>query len=455
MVKPLVFVAMPFGKKKDPSGQKEIDFDELYKKAIEPAVKASGFDVIRADEEQMGGFIHLPMYERLLAAEYIIADLTFANANVYYELGIRHAAKPKTTIMIFAENTSLLFDVRPLRALSYSLDANREISNENAQKLIKDIQAKLSDSSDKSFIDSPIFQMIPNLEGFKLSDEQLQSFKDRTKKIENIKQEINIAKKQRGGKEKLWGIQESISPINTANTDLLIELVIAYRDIKAWDQMIELVEQMSQELKENKLICEQLALALNRRKKEGDVQRAEQILIDTIANYGNNAETSGILGRVYKDYYDEYLRNGDNIYANRYLDKAIDTYKTGFQVDPREYYPGINAAMLLFMKDDDDSKRELKGIIEVIKFILNRNDDRNKDYWEVATLLQIYSMLGEWDNASKYKSLLISKVDFYWIIETIISDLKRIYITLEKIGKDVSVLKKIIEELEKTGAVLP
>jgi len=51
--------------------------------------------VIRADEERGGGIIHKPMYERLLLAEIVIADLTFASANVFSELGVRHAARPR------------------------------------------------------------------------------------------------------------------------------------------------------------------------------------------------------------------------------------------------------------------------------------------------------------------------------------------------------------------------
>ena len=94
--RPLLFVAMPFGRKRDPSGLLEIDFDAIYNRAIIPAAAAADVEVIRADEERGGGLIHKPMYERLLLAEIVIADLTFANANVFYELGVRHAAKPRS-----------------------------------------------------------------------------------------------------------------------------------------------------------------------------------------------------------------------------------------------------------------------------------------------------------------------------------------------------------------------
>src|SRR5580692_13035024 len=109
------FVIMPFGRKPDPSGR-AVDFDRIYAEVIGPAVGAAGLAAVRADEEKGAGFIHKLMYERILLSEFAIADLTILNANVYYELGIRHAAKPSTTIMTMAGQTGLPFDVAGLRA---------------------------------------------------------------------------------------------------------------------------------------------------------------------------------------------------------------------------------------------------------------------------------------------------------------------------------------------------
>ena len=95
------FVDMPFGKKIDPRSRTEIDFDKVYENAIRPAVEAAGLDCVRGDQEQTGGIIHAAMLGRLLLAEFVVADLTTANPNVFYELGVRHTAKPYTTIPIF------------------------------------------------------------------------------------------------------------------------------------------------------------------------------------------------------------------------------------------------------------------------------------------------------------------------------------------------------------------
>ena len=76
---------MPFGKKPSNTGL-VIDFDAIYKDLIAPAISEAGLEPLRADEEMAGGIIHKPMFERLILCEYAIADLTTANANVFYEL---------------------------------------------------------------------------------------------------------------------------------------------------------------------------------------------------------------------------------------------------------------------------------------------------------------------------------------------------------------------------------
>src|SRR4051812_35425601 len=121
--RPLCFVVMPFGVKADPAGV-SIDFDVVYEQVLRPAVEAAGLKPIRADEEEVGGIIHKPMFERLILCEYAVADLTLANANVYYELGIRHAIRPYSTVLAFANGIRLPFDLGPMRGTPYRLDAS-------------------------------------------------------------------------------------------------------------------------------------------------------------------------------------------------------------------------------------------------------------------------------------------------------------------------------------------
>lgn len=85
---------------------------------LKPAIKDVELDPLRGDEENTGGIIYQAMFARLLA-ESVVADLTLANPNVFYELGIRHAAKPYATVPIYANIHLLPFDVTLMQHLAY------------------------------------------------------------------------------------------------------------------------------------------------------------------------------------------------------------------------------------------------------------------------------------------------------------------------------------------------
>src|SRR2546427_5027337 len=124
MPRPLCFVLMPFGQKPTSAGA-IVDFDAVFEDLIAPGVAAAGMEPIRADQELSGGIIHKPMFERLILCEFAVADLTTANANVFYELGVRHGVRPASTILLFAEGAGQPpFAVALLRALPYALGAD-------------------------------------------------------------------------------------------------------------------------------------------------------------------------------------------------------------------------------------------------------------------------------------------------------------------------------------------
>src|SRR6266436_9348424 len=122
---PLCFVLMPFGTKADKAGR-VTNFDTVYQKVIAPAVEQAGLEPIRADEEKIGGSIHKPMFERLMLCHYAVADITGANPNVFYELGIRHALRPRSTVILFVEGTVIPFDIALVRGIPYRTDGKGE-----------------------------------------------------------------------------------------------------------------------------------------------------------------------------------------------------------------------------------------------------------------------------------------------------------------------------------------
>src|ERR1051325_9799769 len=99
------FVAMPFGVKEG------IDFNKVYEDYIKPALEGAGFDVFRADEEMRAGDIRSDMFQELLLADLVVADLSIDNPNVWYELGVRHALRMRGVIHISCRQDREPFDL--------------------------------------------------------------------------------------------------------------------------------------------------------------------------------------------------------------------------------------------------------------------------------------------------------------------------------------------------------
>jgi hypothetical protein len=124
--------------------------------------------------------------------DFAVADLSFANANVFYELGIRHALKPYTTISIFETNTKLPFDTAPLRTFPYDFkDGAVDKVEQKTEGLCKLVQANLNTA--KAQQDSPIAQLItgykfPNLNYLQ---EDADAFKEWVTTSNSSKEELN------------------------------------------------------------------------------------------------------------------------------------------------------------------------------------------------------------------------------------------------------------------------
>jgi len=109
------FVIMPFAD----------EFTEVYK-TICKAVQDPSLNFIcrRADDIRRGGNIMQDILESIGKSEFVVADLTGRNANVFYELGIVHTVKEvEKVIILLRENEEVPFDLTPFRNIKYSIEA--------------------------------------------------------------------------------------------------------------------------------------------------------------------------------------------------------------------------------------------------------------------------------------------------------------------------------------------
>ena len=417
---PLCFVLMPFGKKPLARGV-SADFDAVFRDFIEPAITAAGLEPLRADEEVLGGIIHKPMYERLILCDYAVADLTGANANVYYELGMRHGIRPSTTVPIFAAGETIPFDVAPMRALPYQLKADGTLADPAGDKeRLRKLLAEAMTSHVKGIVDSPVFQLIEGFGAPDIARLKTDSFRDRAAYAVQVREQLREARLQ--GKAALTAVASSLGDVAHLEAGVVIDLMLSMRAVGDMQGMVDLYGRMPAPLQRSVMVREQLGFALNRLKQS---DRAEQVLRELIAERGASSETNGLLGRVYKDRWEAAAKAGDAFAARGCLGKAIETYLQGFEADWRDAYPGVNAVTLMELKSPPDPRRI--ELLPVVAYAVKRRIAKaTPDYWDHATLVELAVLRGDESEATAAAGDALAAVREKWEPETTARNLRLI-----------------------------
>jgi tetratricopeptide (TPR) repeat protein len=437
--RPYCFVLMPFDVKPDPAGGGDIDFDRIYSEAIQPAVDEAGLQPIRADEERTGGIIHKAMFERLLLCDFAVADLTTANPNVCYELGVRHTARPRTTVSIFAKRQRIPFDVNYLRGIPYEFGERNEFGPDRAQALRRAVGDRLRElralAAESAPIDSPLFQLLgewkPDLARLKTD-----LFVEHMEAGEGLKRALSdIRARARAGatEEAQAALDELVGALpayDAVETGCLVDVLLTFRALSDWDGMIRFAEGLPHPLVGQVLVREQLAFAYNRRaearKDESDRTRALELLDLVESAQGPSSETAGLRGRVHKGAWLQ-RRDTDAFAAAGHLDEAIDAYRRGFTADPRDAYPGVNLVTLLHVRGDAGSLRERDYLLPVVRFAVERRLAGNDpDYWDHATRLELAAIESRQSEAEASARRALACADETWKPKTTLANLRLI-----------------------------
>lgn len=392
-LKKLCFVDMPFGIKSDVKTATLIDFNQIYEQGIKPGVVKAGLSCIRGDHETTGGIIHTAMFARLLLSEFVIADLTSANPNVFYELGIRHAAKPYTTIPIFATLGEIPFDVNFIRAIPYDL-VDGKLTEQSAAALIEAISQRIRYALEgPTTKDSPLFDLFDDFPGIEMSHELTDVFRDRVKYNDQIKDELEAIRNDdepiEVRQKALFDKQQSLGDLKALERGILVDLLLSYRAVSGWQYIIDLYPFLPADCQESSIVQQQYAMALNRTDEKSNKKQAIKVLEKLIKKKGESAESWGLLGRIHKDFY-RITRESKPHKASGHLDNAITAYTRGFECEPADFYPGVNAITLLLQKATDDAKREAERLAPLVAFAAARQGGgESSDYWTVATVFEL------------------------------------------------------------------
>ena len=159
------FVIAPVG---DIGSATRIRSDKVLKHIIAPAATFCGYEPLRADQISKPGIITSQVIQHLIDDPLVIADLTGANANVFYELAVRHAVR-KPLVQIIDAAETIPFDLAASRTIKFDytdLDS-AEQAREEIKRQIKAVEENPGE------VDTPLTQAI-ELQGLRQSDDPVQ-----------------------------------------------------------------------------------------------------------------------------------------------------------------------------------------------------------------------------------------------------------------------------------------
>ena len=387
------FVAMPFGVKEG------IDFNAVYKDFIKPALETAGFAVFRADEEMRAGDIRTDMFQELLLADLVVADLSIDNPNVWYELGVRHALRARGVIGIRCQRDYMPFDVYTDRAIKYRIKDGKPDPSfiDEDKKLLVTFATETMNSWYERKI-SPVYNLLPDLTEPDWKRLLVQKANEFAGRYKEWSMRIEIARKANRAGDILVLAEEGFN-IGFRNETYRA----AGKALLSLGQFELALEQFEKalELAPNDLESRrQKGLLLGRLKRNAD---AKEWLEKVVEDHPDDAESWALLGRVKKDDWISRWRIDGKSMEQKRLDamadegvlrEAIDAYVTGFQKDPAHYYSGINAVtlwhLLRHLSAENPDSIDSEGIAGGVRWAARTASKRKpKEYWPRVTLAEL------------------------------------------------------------------
>lgn len=424
-VKPHAFVVMPFGKKTGSDGH-PFDFNAIYKTLIKPAIEDAGFEPFRADEETASGDILTDMFQELLLADMVLCDLSIDNANAFYELGIRHALRKRGVVHIQAGRAYMPFDIFNVRTLPYHVTNEGIPDPEFIKSDIKAIARLLRDTwaSDRDAVHSPIYNLLSGLKEPERKSLQTPLATGFWREYDEWKERVTVAQREKHIGDILLLTEEIKNPL--IREDAVAEVGNALAKLGRNELALSQYREGIQVNSNNLEFRREEAFHLNR---VGRVNEAIIKLESILNDFPRDTKSISYLGRIYKEM---WTNSWDRISNKRkrlktafetyhWLIKSVDIYLKGFQMDVRDYYPGINAYTLsvlaTHLADKFDSKKNpdpditrirkiMPGLRDTLEFCLESTielQQEKADYWSLVSIAEL-RLLTSHDDAEVIRS---------------------------------------------------
>jgi len=451
MADTVAFMVMPFeNKPTGKSGERvpdAVDFDKLWYRVHKPVLEELGYQAVRADAD-VGAFVIAEMIQRLAVADLVLADISLANANVYYEVGVRQAAKESGCVLVAADWADPVFDLKQLRRLQYPLTdgAVGKRAAERAKKVLRAGLVQLVKGR------SPVFDAVPGYPT-DIDASKLPVFQDLVDTLSSFDAELEAVRETPGKKareERTRQLQASHGGTPVVREAAVLAMLRLVRDNLDWPDVVAYVDSLPDQLRRSPLVMEQRLLALAKQKEKGDPAGAAAALKKLIRDVGPTSERWGLLGGRYKQLRDAATTKAER---ERYLDLAIEAYEQGMRLDLNDYYPTSNLPRLYRSRgrDGDEQKAVVAAMVTVAA--CHRSIDlRNDNEWTRQTLLGAAFDTGDVEAARTLLPDIQKDGAVTWQLQATLSDLE-VSLDLQQdpevkrgLGETIEELRELAEE---------
>ena len=378
------FVIMGFGEKTDLGTGRILNMDMTYKFLIKPVCEGLSIECVRADEIKHSGVIDVPMYEWLYKADLVIADISTLNANAIYELGVRHALKPSTTIVIAESQLKYPFDLNHISIMNY-VHLGCDIGGSTILSFTQQLKEKIEAILKKMEDDSPVYTFLKGM------------------KRPEFSVEVPVASSEETA---------TLNPVQNDSLAFLTKAAETAKDNQDFVTALTLFKSAMMLDASNPFYRHRAALCTYKSKLPDPLTAllmAEDILKPLTPDTTTDPETLGLSGAINK-------RRYEISQDEQYLERAIHFYERGYYVK-QDYYNGINVAFLynVAAKANDNvqeaqaqnylAAKIRKEIIKICKTkMLEASFEEYSDKpWIYLTLAEAYFGLGR---TEEYQQLM-------------------------------------------------
>jgi tetratricopeptide (TPR) repeat protein len=421
---------MPFGVKPVGRGSGQgldskpegVDFDVVYDELVKRALELAGCEPFRADEEAAAGDIRTDMFFELATAEFVVADISSLNPNVFYELGIRHGVAPRGVLLLHGGWSRRPFDVAPDRTISYDGglftaeggDPDERKARVAAEAARLGVRMAKAIADDDKTIGSPVYK---ELKGLVPADpSQIEIARARYFGTQFVDWRSRIRSSQAKGHAGDILTLARDAPNRRFAQELTLaaarSLVAMQRFEPARDVLLELLEE---DAGDAPVLCE-LGQVLGRLH---DWVEAERRLQQAAQLREGDPESHGMLGRVHKDRWrarwaelpDEAERRRVAGAQSALAEAAIRSYESALRRDLGAYYTSINVLALRTLlshigaEPDVADQVSLGDLVSVVRVSARYARDRAERgtgdaaaverIWSTATLAELELLVGD------------------------------------------------------------